>query len=115
MNINQNNIVSIYYPLLEEDSIGKIDRFDVQPFDSSSIKKHIDQFENSYTNYEYKSPVKNDSTLNKSNGSKKSNNNIKSAPYQIPAHLNRTNNQRIGSVKTVSKSNQYSGNSSVGR
>ena len=77
------------------------------------IKQLINEFEKNYTNYDYKPPSINDSTINKSIGSKKFNSS-KSAPYHLPAHLNKNGNkaqqnQNISSLKILSsKSNNYS-------
>ena len=121
LNINVKHIVNIFYPDLEE-TTGAIKKLEVQNFGASAITKLIDQFENSYTNFEYKPPSAHDSTLNRTNGSKKFHTSSKSAPYQIPAHLTKSNgnqlqrNQQANStVKTitngvlsVSKTNQNS-------
>lgn len=92
LNINLKNIVNIFFPDLDETK-GAINKLEVHSFGASDIRKLIDQFETNYTNFEYKPPAANDTTLNKTTGPKKFNTSSKSAPYQIPAHLNRTSNQ----------------------
>ena len=106
-----NNIVTIYYPDLEELTSNYINKFDVQQFDSIKIQKLIDDFEKEYTNFEYKPPVGNDSTLNRTAASKKFNN-TKSAPYQIPAHLNKSNQSRNQTNSSV-KPNEINRNSKI--
>lgn len=89
--------MNIFFPDLEE-TTGAINKLEVQSFRAAEIKKLIDQFENNYTNFEYKPPAPNDTTLNKTTGSKKFNTSSKSAPYQIPAHLNKTNQAQRNNV-----------------
>lgn len=107
--------MNIYYPDLDQ-NVEQINTFHSQQFNSDKIKQLINEFEKNYTNYDYKPAAANDSTINKSIGTKKSKSNSnKSAPYHLPAHLNKNGNkaqtnQNTSSLKIISSKSNNNAN-----
>ncbi len=102
--IKSDNLLAIYNRDIENPF--KIEKINLKEFNSQEIKELINEFEDSYTNYDYLSYVANTSTsLNKTaapndGGSmkKKSNSlsslNSKQAPYSVPSSKPQTTNQQ---------------------
>ena len=94
LNINLNNVLSIYYPNLNE-PLEKIDKVELENCDTNRIQHLIDEFEKTYINYAYIPPA-NDISISKTNLSNKKIPSKKTGPYHIPAK----NNQEITQIQT---------------